>query len=105
MVKEWASAEHVAKIGLSIIEVLAKEFHVEAAKPSPEKDHSLMVKLSQAVGYQCQLYSALQKSHEFARRLKQVEKDTRMLSPEELAYKHNPVVIAEQQMEDDKQRI
>ena len=103
--KDWQSAEHVAKIGLSIMHVLAQEFHIEAAKPSAEKDHSLMVKLSQAVGYQSQLFSALQKSHEFARRLQNVEKATRMLSPEELAYKHNPVVLAEKQMIDDKLRI
>ena len=103
--RDWASAEHVAKIGLSIMHVLAQEFHIEAAKPTGEKDHSLMVKLSQAVGYQSQLFSALQKSHEFARRLQQVEKATRMLSPEELAFKHNPALLAEKQMEDDKLRI
>ncbi len=103
--RDWASAEHVAKIGLSIMHVLANEFHIEAKKPTGEKDHSLMVKLSQAVGYQSQLLSALQKSHEFARRLQQVEKATRMLSPEELAYKFNPVVIEEYRLQDAKQRI
>ena len=105
MVRNWESAEHVAKIGLSIMHVLASEFHIEAGKPIGEKDHSLMVKLSQAVGYQSQLFSALQKSHEFARRLQQVEKATRMLSPEELAYKHSPVLLAEKQIIDDKMRI
>ena len=103
--RDWTSAEHVAKIGLSIMEVLAKEFHIEAGKPSAEKDHSLMVKLSQAVGYQSQLFSALQKSHEFARRLGQVEKAARMLSPEELAYKHNPVLLADQRREEDHKLI
>ena len=103
--KDWASAEHVAKIGLAIMHVLASEFHIEAAKPKGEKDHALMVKLSQAVGYQSQLFSAHQKSHEFARRLQQVEKATRMLSPEELAYKFNPVVIEEQRLQDAKLRV
>ena len=85
--------------------VLAEEFHIEASKPTGEKDHSLMVKLSQAVGYQSQLFSALQKSHEFARRLNAVEKSTSMLSPEELAYKFNPTVIADKHNEDAKLRI
>ena len=103
--KDWTSAEHVAKIGLSIMHVLAEEFHIEASKPTGEKDHSLMVKLSQAVGYQSQLFSALQKSHEFARRLEAVEKATSMLSPEEIAYKFNPTVMAEREQETLKQMI
>ena len=103
--KDWTSAEHVASIGLSIMHVLATEFHIEAAKPIGEKDHSLMVKLSQAIGYQSQLFSALQKSHEFARRLNAVEKSTAMLTPEELDYKFNPVVLSDQQTEEAKQLI
>ena len=103
--KDWTSAEHVAKIGLSIMHVLAEEFHIEASKPTGEKDHSLMVKLSQAVGYQSQLFSALQKSHEFARRLNAVEKATHHISPEDLAYRNNPVVIEEQRLKDAEQRI
>lgn len=105
MVKDWTSPEHVAKIGLSIMHVLAEEFHIEAKKPTGEKDHSLMVKLSQAVGYQSQLFSALQKSHEFARRLNAVEKATHNLTPEELALQYNPALIAERQLQDDKLRI
>jgi hypothetical protein len=105
MVKDWTSPEHVAKIGLSIMHVLAEEFHIEAKKPTGEKDHSLMVKLSQAVGYQSQLFSALQKSHEFARRLNAVEKSTQHITAEELALLHNPVVIAEKENETLKKMI
>lgn len=103
--KDWASAEHVAKIGLSIMEILAKEFHIEASKPSGEKDHGLMIKISQAVGYQSQLFSALKKSHEFERRLNAVEKKAQKISPQDLAYKNNPVLLEEQRLKDAEQRI
>ena len=85
--------------------VLAQEFHIEAKRPTDERDHTLMVKLSQAVGYQSQLFTSLQKNHEFARRLMQVEKATRIISPEDLAYKNNPTLLADLQNEEDKLRI
>ena len=97
MSKNWAEPEHVGKITISILNVLTKEFHKEAEKESP--DHKLLVKLSSACGYQSQLYSGLQKNHEFAKRLQSIEKFTIMATAEEIALGNNPVVIAEAEKE------
>jgi hypothetical protein len=41
-----------------------------------------MIKLSQAVGYQSQVYSTVQKNHDFARRLKMIEGELLQTTPE-----------------------
>ncbi len=105
MARDWTSAQQIAQLGLSIMYELAKEFHIEASKPSAEKDHNLMIKLSQAVGYQTQLFTSLQKNHEFAKRLVQVEAQTQIISPEDLAYKHNPALMAEQEKEKELEQL
>jgi hypothetical protein len=69
--KTWDSVEHVGKVTISILNLLSKEFHKEAKKEKP--DYSLLTKLSSACGYQAQLYSGLQKNHEFAKRLEEIE--------------------------------
>lgn len=99
MAKDRDSPEHVMKIGLSIMHSLAGEFHKEAAKPEGEKDFGLLTKLSQAVGYQSQLFSALKKSHEYERRLQKTERAVRHLTPENLVYENNPVISAERELE------
>jgi len=69
--KTWDSAEHVGKVTISILNILSKEFHKEAKKDNP--DYGLMTKLGSACGYQAQLFSGLQKNHEFAKRLDEIE--------------------------------
>jgi len=88
--KSWSEPEHVGKVTISILNVLSREFHKEAVKDEP--DHDLLVKLSSACGYQSQLYSGLQKNHEFAKRLQSIEKE---MQKEELALGKNPVLSAE----------
>lgn len=105
MAREWTSAQQIAQLGLSIMYELAKEFHIEASKPTAEKDHNLMIKLSQAVGYQSQLFTSLQKNHEFAKRLVQVEAATQIISPEDLAYRNTPMLLAEQKRDDELKQL
>jgi len=94
----WADPEHVGKITISILDILTKEFHKANKKADDEKDFDLIIKLSQAAGYQAQLYSGLQKSHEFARRLQSIEKVMQTANPETLALGQNPVIIAEEEL-------
>lgn len=96
--KDWTSAERIGKIAVSVINVLAKEFHKEANKPEGEKDWKKIISLSQANGYQCQLYSALQKSHEYEFRLQKVERTIKNATPESLALGLNPVIAAEEEI-------
>jgi len=98
MKREWADASHVGKITVSIMDILAKEFHKVSKKADSEKDYDLMIKLSQATGYQAQLYSGLQKSHEFQRRLQSVEKALSTVSAEDIAMSVNPVLQAEEEL-------
>jgi hypothetical protein len=100
MRKAWADPEHVGKITISTLNILTKEFHKEAKKT--EIDYDLLVKLSQAAGYQCQLYSGLQKSHEFARRLQSIEKTLANATPEDLALGQSPALLADME-KDNKQ--
>jgi len=93
MHKSWAEPEHVGKITISILDTLSREFHKEAVKDKP--DYSLLVKLSSACGYQSQLYSGLQKHHEFAKRLQRIEKEMQSATAEDLALGKNPVLSAE----------
>jgi len=100
MHKNWSDASHVGKVTISILNVLAREFHKEAIKDKP--DHDLLAKLSSAAGYQSQLYSGLQKNHEFAKRLQKIEKEMQSATAEELAMGKNPVIGAE---EDEKSKL
>ncbi len=93
MQKRWNNANHVGKVTISILNVLTREFHKEAVKENP--DHSLLVKLGSACGYQSQLFSSLQKNHEFAQRLQNIEEQLGTTSAEDLALGKNPVVSAE----------
>ena len=94
--KVWADPDHVGKVTISIMNVLAKAFHVQAGKSEENRDYELLIKLSSACGYQAQLYSGLQKSHEFAKRLDSIDKVLSKATPEDLALGMNPVVIAEE---------
>ena len=95
MRKEWSSPEHVGKIVISHLHLLSGEFHKKMKEPDEEKDYDLIIKLSSAAGYQAQLYSGIQKQHEFARRLQRIEKElTTSHDPNSLLSK-NPVINAE----------
>ena len=95
MAKGWQTAEHVGRVTIGILDILASEFHKHSKKPDDEKDHNLIIKLSQACGYQSQLYSGLQKSIEYAQRLEAVEKTLEFATPEDLAMGKNPVLSEE----------
>ena len=102
MTKAWADPDHVGKITVSIMNILSKHFHKEAKKSEEDQDFDKLIKLSQACGYQAQLYSGLQKSHEFARRLDRIDKVLETATPETLALGLNPVVIEENEMRSKK---
>ena len=74
MVDEWTDPTHVGKISVSIMDVLFAEFEKEAKKEDDTKDFDKLIKLSQATGYQAQVFSGLQKNHEFAKRLQSIER-------------------------------
>ena len=95
MNKTWVNVSHVGKITISILDALAGEFHKEACKD--QIDHGKLVKLASACGYQAQLYSGLQKNHEFAKRLQNIEKELQSATSEDLALGRNPAVIAEEE--------
>ena len=92
MNKNWAEPEHIGKITISILNTLASEFYKESAKD--EKDYSLLIKLASACGYQAQVYSSLQKNHEFGKRLEKIEENLRRTDS---VYLNSPVVIAEEE--------
>jgi len=100
--KQWTSPEHVGKVCVGILDVLSGEFYKENKKKEDEKDFDKLIKLSSACGYQAQIYSGLQKSHEFARRLSSLEKDIQKSIPEDFAYSQNPVIAAEEEQKSQK---
>ncbi len=93
MRKEWADPSHVGKITIRILDSLSAEFFKEMKKD--DKDMDVAIKLSQAAGYQAQLYSGLQKSHEFSRRLQSIEKTLANATPEDLALGQSPALLAD----------
>lgn len=95
MEKAWSRPEHVGKAIVSILDSLTKFYHAEESK-GDEKDIGLMIKLSQAAGYQAQIYAGLQKTFDMAKRIEQVEKVLEHADPELLAMGTNPVTIAEE---------
>ena len=98
MDKEWTDAYHIGKVVVSHLNFLSKEFHKHVQKPDDQKDYDLIIKLSSAAGYQAQLYSGIQKSHEFAKRLQSIERQLSKTTPEDLIYSNNPVIIAEEEI-------
>lgn len=90
----WVEPEHVGKTLVSIFDVLAKEFHAESKKKEPNFDK--MFRLSQATGYQAQIYGTMLKAHEFERRLHSVEKTLSKVTPEEVAMLSSPILVAEE---------
>ena len=52
-----------------------------------------MIKLSQAAGYQAQIYAGLQKTFDMAKRIEEVEKVIQNADPEMLAMGMNPVIV------------
>ena len=94
MNKTWAEPSHVGKVTISILDIFAREFHKESCKD--QIDHSLLIKLGGACGYQAQLYSGLQKNHEFAKRLQRIEIQVQNADAESLAMINNPVISAEE---------
>jgi len=93
MNKTWAEPSHVGKVTISILDIFAREFHKESGKD--QIDHNLLIKLGGACGYQAQLYSGLQKNHEFAKRLQRIEKEVQNADAESIAMGQNPVLSAE----------
>ena len=96
--KEWTDPEHVGKVTVSHLNLLSGAFHKEMKKSDEEKNYDLIIKLSQAAGYQAQLYSGLQKNHEFAKRLQSIEKTLSRATPEDLSLGLNPVLQAESEL-------
>ncbi len=92
MKKGWSRPEHVGKLVVNTLDVLTKYFH-EEEKKGADKDLGLIVKLSQAMGYQAQIYAGLQKTFDMAKRIEEVEIQLQNADPESLAMGLNPVVI------------
>jgi hypothetical protein len=95
MEKGWSRPEHVGKVVVSILDSLTKFYHAEESK-GDEKDINLMIRLSQAAGYQAQIYAGLQKTFDMVKRIESVEKVLEHADPELLAMGANPVVIHEE---------
>jgi len=93
MKKQWADASHVGKITISVLDNLSKLFHMELKKE--DSDFTVLLKLGGAIGYQAQIYSALQKNHDISQRLDNVEKTMSVANAETLAMGMSPVRIAE----------
>jgi len=94
MDKGWSRPDHVGKAIVSILDSLTGFYHAEESK-GEEKDIILMIKLSQAAGYQAQIYAGLQKTFDMAKRIEQVEAVLEKADPEMLAMGASPVLIEE----------
>jgi hypothetical protein len=94
---DWTDVSHAGRIGLGIMDIMSKEFFIES-RMGENKDINKMIKLSQAVGYQLQLYSALYKSHEVEKRLQGIERKIATYSAED-AMKNSPVISAEKELQ------
>jgi len=97
MAKSWADEEHVGKLTVAVMNVLNKKFHVESKKTDEKIDLDKLIKFSQAIGYQAQIFSGLQKNHEFAKRLKSVEEKIQNVNTDD-PYSNNPVLPAEAEL-------
>jgi len=65
------------------------------SKKGEDKDMNLLIKISQAMGYQSQIYAGISKTFDMAKRLEDVEKVLQTADPESLAMGLSPVVQAE----------
>lgn len=104
MQKTWADEEHVGKLTVSIMNTLSKKFHTEAKKPEEEVNDDKLIKFSQAIGYQAQIFSGLQKNHEFAKRLQSVEKILSRANTGD-PMTNNPVINAEKELNTDSKLV
>ena len=92
MEKGWSDPEHVGKVTINTLDTLSEYFMVESKK-GEEKDMNLIIKLSQAMGYQSQIYAGISKTFDMAKRLESVEKLLEHADPELLAMGLNPVIV------------
>lgn len=96
MLTGWARPDHVGKITVAMLDVLSEEFFVESKKQ--DRDFEKLIKISQAAGYQAQLYNGLQKNFDFAKRVEEIEEIVRNADPEKLAMGNSPVLVAEEDL-------
>ncbi len=94
MDKGWSRPEHVGKVTIHTLDVLSRYFN-EEDKKGEDKDMKLLIQLSQAMGYQSQIYAGLQKTFDMAKRVEEIERVLESADPETLAMGLNPVDIAE----------
>jgi len=90
----WSNPEHVGKLVINNLNVLSKYFN-EEEKKGTEKDINLIIKLSQAMGYQAQIYASIQKTFDMTKRVEEIEHILERADPESLAMGMNPVVISD----------
>ena len=94
MAKAWTDPSHIGKIIVSVVNKLSAEFHIEFDKE--DKDFEKLVRLAGSIGYQAQIYNGIQKTHDFAKRVEELESVVQNADPEKLAMGLNPVIIAEE---------
>jgi len=94
MKKGWSRPEHVGKVTIHTLDILSGYFN-EEHKKGDDRDMNLIIKLSQAMGYQSQIYAGLQKTFDMAKRVEEIESMLQNADPESLAMGLNPVDIAE----------
>jgi hypothetical protein len=99
MKKDWAEPSHIGKICVRVIEVLSKEFNVEAKKPLEERDFDKLIRVGGAIGYQAMNYNSLQKSHETHQRIKNLEKQLIRVDMESIAMQESPVLFEESKLQ------
>lgn len=92
MDKGWSRPEHVGKVTINTLDILSRYFN-EEDKKGEDKDMRLLIQLSQAMGYQSQIYAGLQKTFDMAKRVADIEKVLESADPESLAMGMNPVVV------------
>ena len=95
MEKAWSNPEHVGKLVINNLNVLSRYFN-EEEKKGEDKDINLIIKLSQAMGYQAQIYASIQKTFDMTKRVEDIEKILERADPESLAMGLNPVTIADE---------
>ncbi len=91
MDKGWSRPEHVGKVTVHTLDILSGYFN-EENKKGDDKDMNLIIKLSQAMGYQSQIYAGLQKTFDMAKRIEEIEKMVQNADPELLAMGMSPVL-------------
>ncbi len=98
MVKtEWDDPMHIGKSIVSMYDALSELFHVEFKKENP--DIANLSTISKSAGYLAQQYGNILRNYNFNRRLKDIEAQVRVATPEDLILAKNPAIIAEKEME------